>query len=150
MLLGHHGIDPALAPGGDDVDRGFQRVALEALGLEDLPDLLTLTLGVELNMALFHAARLLVFVDFGLGARIVGGGHGKSVGKEVARAEDQHHAGRQIGADHAGHDGEAVDAAIDPVAEIADLGTLLQAPGDLARVMAMFEGTMQSGSFQGP
>ena len=47
MLLGHHGVDPALAMLGDDADGSFQRVPLEALGPEDLPDLLALTLGAS-------------------------------------------------------------------------------------------------------
>ncbi len=147
MFLGHHGVDPQLAVLGDHLDGAVERLAFEALGSENLTDLLAFAFRREVDMAFLHATDLLVFLDLGLGARIIGGRHGEAVGQEIGNAEDNHHAGRKVGADHAGHDGEgghrAVDAAIDQIAQIARFRPLLQALGDLARVMAVLEVTIQ-------
>ena len=143
VLLRHHGLDPAVLLFGDDVDDGVQRLALEALGLEDLPDLLALSFRRDPNVPLLHAAHLLIFLDLGLGAGEIGGRHRKTVGDEIGGAEDQKRPGREIGADHAGNHGEgghrAVDAAIDPVAQITDARPVAQALGDFARVVAVLE-----------
>ena len=94
-------------------------------------------------MTLLHVAELLVFVLLSLGAGEIGGGHGESVGEQVGDAEDDHHGRGKAGADNARHDGEggdrAVDAAIDPVPQIADVRAVAQALGDRAGGMAVFE-----------
>ena len=143
MLLGHHGVDPTLRLAGDHIDGAVERLALEALGMEDLADLLALAFRRELDMPLLHAAHLLIFLDLGLGAGIVGGGHREAVGEQIGGAQDQQGLGRKLGADDAGHHREgghrAVDAAIDPVAQIADMRPALEPPGDVAGVVSMLE-----------
>ena len=124
MLLGHHGVDPTLALGRDHVDGAVERRALETLGMEDLADLLALAFGSE-RMPFLHVAHLRIFLDLGLGAGIVGGGHREAIGEQIGGAQDQQGLGRKLGAGDAGHHRKgghrAVDAAIDPVAQIADV-----------------------------
>ena len=143
VLLGHHGVDPAVARAGDDIDGAVERLAREALGLEDLPDLLALAFGRKLDMPLLHPAHLLVFLDLGLGPGIVGGGHGEAVGEQIGGAEDEQGLGGKLRADHPCHHGEgghrAVDTAIDPIAQIADARPLLEALGDVARGVSVLE-----------
>src|SRR4029079_11900139 len=62
MLLRHHGLDPALALGCDDFDRGVKSFALEAFGAKDLPDLLALALRRLFDVTLFHEADMLIFL----------------------------------------------------------------------------------------
>ena len=42
LLLGHHGVDPTLALFRCHVDGGLERFAFEALGVEDLANLIAL------------------------------------------------------------------------------------------------------------
>ena len=79
------------------LDGAVQRLALEALGLKDLPDLLALAFGRDLDMPLLHVAHMLIFLDLGLGAGIVGGGHGEAVGEQIGHAEDE----QSLGGKHA-------------------------------------------------
>ena len=143
MLLGHHGLDPALALLGDHLHGAVERFALEALGLEDLTDLLALALGGNLDVALLHVAHMLVFLDLGSGAGEIGGGHGEAVGKKIGHAENEQRLGGKRRSGHACDHGEgghgAVDAAIDPVAQIADPRPLFQPLGDFARAMTVLE-----------
>ena len=143
MLLGHHGLDPAVALLGDDLHGAVERFALEALGLKDLTDLLALAFGRNLDVALLHVAHMLVFLDLGSGAGEIGGGHGEAVGKKIGHAENEQRLGGKRRSGHACDHGEgghgAVDAAIDPVAQIADPRPLFQPLGDFARAMTMLE-----------
>jgi hypothetical protein len=76
-------------------------------------------------MSFLHVADLRIFLDLGLGAGIVGGGHREAIGEQIGGAQDQQGLGRKLGAGDAGHHRKcghrAVDAAIDPVAQIADV-----------------------------
>jgi len=143
MLLRHHGLDPALALGGDDLDGSVQRLAFETLAAKDLPDLLALTLRRLLDMTLFHEAHMLIFLGLGLTPGIIGGGHGETVREEIGRTQDEQSLGGEVGADHSSHDRKgrhrAVNAAIDPIAQIARLRPFREAMGYLSRVMAVFE-----------
>jgi hypothetical protein len=89
-----------------------------------------------LDMAFLHVAELLILVVFRLGARVVTGRHGEAVRQEIGQPKNDHDRGRQLGANDARHDGEggdgAVDAAIDPVAQIADAGPVAEPFGDRA------------------
>ena len=143
VLLGHHGLDPASLFLGDDADGTLQRLAFEALGLKDLPNFLALAFGRDLDMALLHVAHMLIFFDLGLGAGVIGGGHGEAVGEEIGHAKNEQGFGGKRRSDHAGDHGEgghrAVDAAIDPIAQITDARSLLEPLGDFARVVAVLE-----------
>ena len=143
VLLGHHGLDPALSLLGDDLHRAVERFALEALGLKDLTDLLALAFGRNLDVALLHVAHMLVFLDLGPGAGEIGGGHGEAVGEKIGHAENEQGLGGKRCAGHACDHGEgghgAVDPAIDPVAQIADPRPLFQPLGDFARAMTVLE-----------
>ena len=143
VLLGHHGLDPAPLLLGDDADGILQRLALEALGLEDLPNFLTLSFGRYFDVALLHVAHMLIFLDLGPGARIVRGRHGEAVGEDIGHAENEQGLGGKRRSDHAGDHGEgghrAVDAAINPIAQVTDARPLLEPLGDFARVMAVLE-----------
>src|SRR5690606_30735028 len=104
---------------GDDLDDLLEDVALEALGLEDLADLLALAFGVAVDFDFFGAAGPLGLLGLSAGAEEVGGGHGEAVGDEVGDTHDQYDGGAEAGAGGGADDGEggdrAVDAAVDEV-----------------------------------
>ena len=99
-------------------------------------------------MTLLHVAQLCVLVVLGFGACEVGSGHGEAIGEEVGEAENDHDTRRQIGADDARHDGEGgdgpVDAAIDPITEVADMRAVVEALGDLTGRVAVFKPLRQN------
>ena len=80
------------------IDGAVERVASEALGMEDLADLLALAFRRELDMPLFHTAHLLIFFDLGPGAGIVGGGHREAIGEQIGGAQDQQGLDRKLSA----------------------------------------------------
>jgi hypothetical protein len=120
-----------------------ERLAPEALGMEDLADFLALAFRRKLDMPLLHAAHLLIFFDLGLGAGIIGGGHREAIGEQIGGAQDQQGLGRKLSAGDTGHHRKsghrAVDAAIHPVAKIADMRPAPEPPGDVAGVVSMLE-----------
>ena len=89
-LLGHHGVDPALAAGGDDAHGALEVIAAEALLAIDLADLLALAIGHEVDMPLLHRTQMGVLVALGLGAAQVAGSHREPVADEVGRTQDEH------------------------------------------------------------
>ena len=143
VLLGHHCLDPAPLFLGDDADGILQRLALEALGLEDLANFLTLSFGRYFDVALLHVAHMLIFFDLGPGAQIIRGRHGEAVGEDIGHAKNEQGFGGKRRSDHAGDHGEggyrAVDAAINPIAQVTYPRSLLEPLGDFARVMAVLE-----------
>jgi hypothetical protein len=143
VLLGHHGVDPALAAGRDDAHGALEVIAAEALLAIDLADLLALAVGHEIDMPLLHGAQFRVLVAFGLGAAEVAGRHREPVADEVGRTQDENDPRREVCPDDAGDDREggdgAIDAAIDPVPEIADGRAGREPPSDRGAVVAVLE-----------
>ena len=71
-----------------------------------------------------------------------------AVGQEIGEAEHQYHRRRKVGAGNARHDGEcrhrAVDAAINPVAEVIASRPARQARPDRLFRMAMLQRVLHS------
>ena len=94
-------------------------------------------------MALLHVAHVLIFFDLGLGAGVIGGCHGEAVGEQIGNAEDKQSLGGKRCSNDARDHGEschrAVDAAIDPIAQITDAWPELEPLGDFVRVVVVLE-----------
>ena len=94
-------------------------------------------------MAKLHLPQALIVVALGLDARIVRGGHGEPVSKKVRRAKNEDDLRRQVRArnarDHSERRHRAVNAAKNPVAQIARLRPLVEAIGDIVGGVAVFE-----------
>ncbi len=143
MLLGHHGVDPAGAVGGDDGDGALEVAGLEALAAVDLAHLLALAFRHQVEVALLHGAQAGILVDLGAGAAEVGGGHREPVAHQVGHAHDQDDTGREVGPHGTCHHGQGgdrtVDAAIDEIAQVADVGAGGEPAPDRGAVVEMLE-----------
>jgi hypothetical protein len=122
---------------------------LKALAAEDLADLLALAVRHRVDVALLDRAQVRLLLVLGLGPAVVARGHREAVGDQIGDAENQDHPARQLGADHPGDDREggdrAVDAAVDPVAQIAERRRAREPPRDRPlRVLVFHPGTRVS------
>src|SRR5262245_24651433 len=130
VLLREHRLDPALSIRRDHVDDAIQVGTRESLGCEDLSDLLALAGGMECDVPCFALADALPELSLRLGAEKGPDRHAEAVGDQVGESEHDHDTARQRGAGRTRHDREgrddAVDCAVDEVADVAVTGTGLE------------------------
>src|SRR5680860_774749 len=122
VFLGQHGLHPALAILGDDVNDAVEIVSPEALRREDLADLLPLALGHHCDVLELVVARASSALLLRADTQVVGRPHAEAVGHQVGDPEDEDDSCGQPRAPSAGDDRERRHGPVDrPVDEIANV-----------------------------
>src|SRR6185503_16724478 len=142
VFVHEHRLHPSLTIGRDQLYNSLKIVPFKTLAFKDLTNFLSLAFRLEVDMTMLDVFEASPIIEFGFGPKIVAGRHRESVGKQIGESQHENYPIRKLRAGDSGYNGKcrdgAVDAAVDPVAQIVVPWTSFQPAANGVRRMIVF------------